>query len=197
MSEEHQAPKVVLDVVDAVALPTVSVADLERASANWRVVVDPPIELACALKRTDLTAADIVIVELVTERAGLADVRDAFVNAGLVPGGLADAFRLFAATEPSQWQAFPFVCLGASSTARNVRSPMINCAGAATVVVSEVSLYDDDARPELGWTDHCLVIARPARTDSGSQADHRHRQLRPEKLQLRYFFTSPFFPAQG
>ena len=164
MFDEDLWPKVALDVIDAVALPTVSVEDLHCASASWRVVTDPPFDLRCAFKRTDLTATDIVIVELVTRRASMADVRSAFASAGLVPSGLVDAFRVLAATEPSQWQSFPFICLGTTSDELNAHSPMVDCAGDATVVVTETSLCDDDANPELGWSEHCLVVARHARS---------------------------------
>lgn len=159
MPEAH-VPRITLDVIEAFALPTTSTHEVERAIAGWRFMNDSPIDFRRALMLADLTAADIVIVELSTERAGLQDIRAAFAAEQLAPSGLLDAIRLIAATQPSRWQAFQFVCLGSIGTEEIPRAPVVDCAGEATVVLMEVPLHDDASKPEIGWSDHSFALAR-------------------------------------
>ena len=159
MLEEH-VPRVTLDVIEAVALPRTTPPEVERAVATWHFINHSHGDFHRALIEADLTAAGIVVVELATERASLQDVGAACAAAQLAPCGLIDAIRLVAATEPSRWQPFQFVCLGSVARGAVPTAPVVDCAGGDTVVVGEASLQDDENCPELGWSDHCFMLAR-------------------------------------
>lgn len=161
MCEDHVA-RITLDVIDAVALPATSPAEVEDAVAGWRFINRSSIDLRRALMAADLTATDLVVVELTTRGASLPDVWGAFAVAQLAPCGLVEAIRLVATTEPARWRAFPFLCLGLIASKTPPKAPVVDCAAADTVVVTETALRDNENQPALGWSDHSFALARHA-----------------------------------
>jgi hypothetical protein len=161
MLKEH-VPRAFVDVIEAVALPTTSPAEVQRAISSWNFINQSRADVRAALQAADMSAMDLVLVELSTERATLDEVTAAFTAQQFAPCSLVEAIRLVAANEHQRWQRFQLICLG-SVAETALEAPVVDCAGGNTVVLMDVPLYDNETRPDLGWSDRSFTLARHRR----------------------------------